>query len=256
MNLEAPIEQLQRMLVELCKKLKVDLDKGGFMTMSSKITGVSHRYFRDNMHGKMVAAKKRGDAFINLSLEKLNEISRYLGYDSFVAFQDSFKLNPYLAYFEGSYYSFIRKNSRSKEVIQSPVKIEKKGPGMRLTLKGEDREFEGDIELKEGCITCLIKSVDESFYHVYKVGKTVKPKVIQGIFSGVSSALDPIGGRCVLVRQESDFETLANSKIVLNKVPVAENSYHQPLWRYFKKNQENNLKIKTPVGFDLDDLMM
>ena len=256
MNLEVPIEQLQRMLDELCKNLKVDLDKGGFMTMSSKIMGISHRYFRDNMHGKMVAAKKRGETSVNLNLEKLNSISRHLGFESFVAFQDSFKLNPYLTQFEGNYYSFIRKNGRSKEIIQSPAKIVKNGSGMRLTVKVEDHEFEGKIEFEDGCITSLIKSVDKSYYHVYKVGKIVKPKVLQGIFSGVSSALDPIGGRCVLVRQESTFETLANSKIVWNKVVTAKNDFYQSLWRYFKKYRDNNLQIKTPVGFDLDDLMM
>lgn len=256
MNLEVPTEQLQQMLDELCRKLKVDLDKGGFMTMSSKVAGVSHRYFRDNIHGKMVAAGKKGDTTINLNLDKVNRISRFLGFESFVDFQDSFKLDPFLSYFEGNYYSFTRKNSRSKEIIQSPAKIEKKGSGMWLTLKGEDREFEGDLKLEDGCLTCLMKSVDKSLYHVYKVGKIMQPKVIQGIFSGVSSAFDPVGGRCVLVRQESTFETLANSKIVWNKMLTAKNSAYQSLWRYFKKYRENNLQIKTPVGFDLDDLAM
>ncbi|MCG8386991.1 MAG: hypothetical protein MJA30_15705 [Cytophagales bacterium] len=255
MNLEVPIDQLEKLLDELCKKLQVSRDKGGFMTIASKIKGLTNRYVRDNMHGNVIKAKKEGWESINLSLNKLDEISKFLGYTGFVAFQDSFKVNPHLAYFEGTYYSFIRKNSSTTEILQSPVKIEPEGAGMYLTLRGVDRQFRGEIELMEGCISCLMKSMDKAFYHVYKVGKVIKPKLIQGIFSGVSSAFDPIGGRCILVRQKLAFEALKNRKLIMEDADRTGDHELKELWTYFSTQEGNNLKINSPVGFDWGDLL-
>ena len=255
MNLEVPIDQLEKLLDELYKKLQVSRDKGGFMTIASKIKGLTDRYVRDNLHGNLIKAKKEGWESVNLSLNKLDEISEFLGHASFVAFQDSLKVHPYLIHFEGTYYSFLRKNSSVTEIFQSPVKIEAGAAGMHLTLKGVDRQFRGEIALMEGCISCLMKSTDKAFYHVYKVGRIIRPKVIQGIFSGVSSAFDPIGGRCILVRQNSAFEALKNRKLTMEDGDRLGDHASKELWHYFDTYKDNNLKINSAVGFDWGDLV-
>jgi hypothetical protein len=254
MNLEVPIDHLDHMFDLLCKKLDVLLDKGGFMTMAQNIKGIDNRYVRDKLHSKMVHSRANGSVSINLNLGKLDLIAQYLDYENFIDFQDSLKINPNLLSFIGTYYSYVRKNDENNEVLRSPVIIKKKGNRVILFLQGKDRDFEGNLEYMEGCLFCLMKSNDKTFHHVYKVGKAKNPTVVQGVFSGVSSANNPIGGRCILIKQVMAFDQLQNEKIAIERLVSSSHSDEQKIGQYFEQYEANNLSINTPSGFDIDDL--
>ncbi|MEQ8474800.1 hypothetical protein [Fulvivirga sp.] len=254
MNLEAPVEHLEQLMNLLCKKLNVSLDKAGFMTMAEVIQDVDVRYVRDKLHGRMTRAKVDRIEKIKLSDAKLNTISEFLGFKNFIHFQNSLSLDVNLLRLVGSYYSFVRKNDIKKEVLRSPVKIERRTNEVILKLKGKDRNFEGKLQLLEGCIFCLMKSDDKVFHHVYKLGNAQNPIVLQGVFSGISSANSPIGGRCLLIKQDIDFDQLVNKKLDVNSLLTSLSLEKQNIGKYFEAYENNNLSIRVPSGFDLDDL--
>lgn len=92
------------------------------------------------------------------------------------------------------------------------------------------------------------------FHHVYKVGRAHNPKVLQGVFSGVSSAFDPIGGRCVLVRTNDDFRKMENQRISVATLKKAKDKVERALGAYFEDQGKNNLLIGGVTTYDAPDL--
>ena len=94
----------------------------------------------------------------------------------------------------------------------------------------------------------------KSFYHVYRIGKMPSPAVLQGIFCGVSTDLNPIGGRAVLIRKKETFESLTKKKTNLQALLKSKHSIERRIAKYFKNRHENTITIKKPYTFGPDDL--
>ncbi|MBL6446089.1 hypothetical protein JMN32_07210 [Fulvivirga sp. 29W222] len=253
MNLEVPVQDLELMFKHLSDHFKVKLDKAGFLTIADAIKDVDYRYLSEKLYGQMTEANKNSVEEINLRLEKLNTIVKHIGFGNFIDFQNYLKIDPLLLQYVGNYYSLIRKNARETEILQSPVKIQRMGHLVRLTLIGQDRVYFGDLEIQDGCMTCLMRSKerDKSFYHVYKVGKIKNPRIMQGIFAGASSFDEPIGGRCILLKQEEEFTNLVNKKINMIALKSGDNNNYKQLTSYFERYEENNLKLGVMDDFSI-----
>ena len=249
---------IKHLLEHLSRETNESLDHHGFGRISDLVGGsISQKYLYDNLYGKIKSAGD--DDEIRLSPNKMDELAKFLGYQNFNSFLDyiNMPLDPILKSLEGSYYSYVRKRSKTGSLLCSPVCIERKENRIILTLKGANWSYLGELTIVDGCLFCTMKSEEskKSFHHVYKVGKSEFPKVLMGLFTGVSSANDPIAGRCVLIKQKEQFDSLQNQKMSIDEMAESQNQEHKKLASYFKTYEDNNLRINTPSGFDLDDLI-
>jgi hypothetical protein len=120
---------------------------------------------------------------------------------------------------------------------------------------GPSWTYEGDLKIKHGCLFVLLVSPEyKSFYHIYKIGTRREPKVIQGIFSGVSTVFDPIGGRAVLLKVNQPFSALKNQAFKYEELIQSPMPENQRLAAYFKDYSKNNLSINKVVSFGIEDL--
>lgn len=156
----------------------------------------------------------------------------------------------------GSYYCYVRSNLEKKGVIfRSPVRIFEKGQDIFFELKGPSNTFKGTVTLRTGCLFILMASeYGKAFHHVYKIGNGLEPKVLQGVFSGVSTAFDPIGGRTVLIRQEQNYNDLSNQRSDISALKKSARPGDKHLALYFKEYTNNNVAPNKSTGFSLDDL--
>jgi hypothetical protein len=246
---------LHRLLLLLSEKTREPLDRAGLRNMACEIEGISEDY----LYKKIFFEIRNLDKEDPLSLRdaQLNSVARYLGYRNMqllVATFDS-PADEQLKSLEGNYYIYVRQNSTKGLIFQSPVEIRESEGRFILRLKGPSWTYEGELKIKHGCLFVLLASPEhKSFYHIYKIGTRRDPRVIQGIFSGVSTAFDPIGGRAVLLKVKAPFSTLKNQAFTpeqLDGSPLPENRI---LGRYFGDYARNNLSINKVVSFEIEDL--
>jgi hypothetical protein len=142
-------------------------------------------------------------------------------------------------------------NANETVLLQSPVRIFYRNGKYVFEQHGKDNTFEGEIRSDNGCLFILMDSKGgKSFYHIYKIGPVKSPKVMQGIFSGVSASFDPIGGRVVLVRVNEEFSKLKSAKI---ESPAKDRDL-KIIFSYFKEYSMNNLALGRSAAFSLEDL--
>jgi hypothetical protein len=154
----------------------------------------------------------------------------------------------------GSYYSYIRMNAKETALFQSPVQIFYKNGKYMFEQKGARNTFIGEIRSEKGCLFVLLESMEgKSFYHAYKIGVVSSPKLMQGIFSGVSSSFDPIGGRVVLIRVQSQFNLLSAEELSKSKTKLKDEKM-KSLFEYFNETEGNNLSIAPAYTFSIEDL--
>jgi hypothetical protein len=89
---------------------------------------------------------------------------------------------------------------------------------------------------------------------VYKIGQREKPQVLQGIFSGVSTGFDPIGGRVVLVRATEVYGEMTHDTLEVSRLLKSKDRVEVALAEYFEAYGDNNLQIKRVVTFGVEDL--
>src|SRR5690606_32346735 len=90
-------------------------------------------------------------------------------------------------------------------------------------------------------------------HHIYRIGVREKPQVLQGIFSGVSTTFEPIGGRVVLLAVSEPFEKLEGKELTPAELEQG-GTLGARLARYFESYDGNNLGINPVVSFGEDDL--
>lgn len=246
---------LERLLFLLSEKTKEPLDRAGLRNMADAIGGIGEDYLYKKIFYEIRNLGK--DEELSLRDAQLNSIARYLGHKNIltlIATLDA-PADEQLKSLVGSYYIFVRQNSLKGKIFQSPAEIKAVEGRYILHLKGPSWSYEGDLQIRHGCLFVLLVSPEyKSFYHIYKIGTRREPKVIQGIFSGVSTAFDPIGGRAVLLRVNEPFSSLANQAFRFEELiqsPLPEN---QKLAVYFKDYFRNNLSINKVVSFGIEDL--
>jgi hypothetical protein len=258
--MDISVEHIDLLLESLSGKTGQSRDHHGFGMMSDIIdrSEISRRYLYDNLArgvSEAVAKKKKS---INVQVHKLDILAQFLGYENFQRFVAGIEqpVSPVLKSMTGNYYSYVRRNARNGVIYRSPVTIFEADDKIMYTLRGPVWSYSGELSVSNGCLFVLLKSNgDKSFYHIYKIGQRQQPRVLQGIFSGVSTAFDPIGGRVVLIRDDAnDFDSMTNQELSLTSLKNSRGVFERRLRSYFVDYKENNLRIKNVVSYELDDL--
>lgn len=251
-----------KLLDELTKATKQSLDGTGFRKMAELIEekigeDISDRFLRETLFEKLNENKKKGVVSVSFRPYKLDKIAEYLGYDNlhhFISRNESMS-HPILSGCTGVYYCYIRRNTDKGVILVSPVIIFEKDGEIFFELRGPDRNYMGEVRFANNCLFILMKAKNgKQFHHVYQIGQREKPELLQGIFSGVSTSFDPIGGRVVLKRVKGKYESLSNSSTEVKQMKKSKSLEARRIAEYFEKYEENNLKIKRSITFGLDDL--
>lgn len=248
------VRHLQRLLSLLSEKTREPLDRAGLRNMAAQIGGISEDYLYKKIFYEIRDLTMEDE--LSLRDAQLNSVAKFLGYKSIIAAVAAAD-NPadeQLQSLVGNYYVYVRQNSIKGLVFQSPVEIKQAEGSFVLRLKGPSWTYEGEMKIRHGCLFVLLVSPEyKSFYHIYKIGTRRDPKVIQGIFSGVSTAFDPIGGRSVLIKVKEPFSALRNQAYSATELSdsLPEGSI---LADYFRDYSKNNLSINKVVSFGLEDL--
>ena len=246
---------LHRMLSLLSEKTREPLDRAGLRNMAAEIGGISEDYLYKKVFYEIRNLNDNHD--LSLRDAQLNSVARFLGYKNILALVSAFEspVDEQLKSLVGNYYMYIRQNSGRGLVYQSPVEIREAEAKFLLRLNGPSWTYEGNLMIRHGCLFVLLVSAEyKSFYHIYKIGTRRDPKVIQGIFSGVSTAFDPIGGRTVLVKMDVPFAQLKNHAFTLEELTTSSRPEGKTLATYFKEYSKNNLSINRVVSFGWEDL--
>ena len=249
------VRHLDRLLFMLSEKTKEPIDRAGLRNMASGIEGISEDYLYKKIFYEIGDLNK--DDELSLRDAQLNSIARFLGFKNIYRLLFSFEspVDEQLQSLVGNYYIFVRQNSIKGLIFQSPVEIQESEGKFFLRLKGPSWTYEGDLKIKHGCLFVLLASPEyKTFYHIYKIGTRRDPKVIQGIFSGVSTAFDPIGGRAVLIKVNEPFATLKNKAFSADELAESGLPENKMLAAYFRDYPRNNLSINRVVSFGIEDL--
>lgn len=186
-------------------------------------------------------------------IEALAHTLRYKSYQDFLSEKHPDKKDA-LVKCIGNWYSYVRCNSGKPDVLVSPVRIYAEGKKICMELKGPERSFRGTVKLNGNCLYCFLESDQSKNLHiVLKTGLAIRPEVLQGVFSGISSGGDPIAGREVFIRQEKDFSLLKPRKFRITDTTGKKNE-EQAVADYFSKKEKNILKGGVASSFILDDL--
>lgn len=249
------VGHLHRLLLLLSERTGEPLDRSGLRNIAAEVGGIGEDYLYKKIFYEIRDRDK--DSVLSLRDAQLNSVARFLGHRNILTAIATFEspADEQLLSMVGSYYIYVRQNSIKGLVFQSPVEIVQTGANFVLRLKGPSWTYEGDLKIKHGCLFVLLASPEhKSFYHIYKIGTRRNPTVIQGIFSGVSTAFDPIGGRAVLLKVKAPFSTLQNRAFTLEELRKSDVGDNRILSHYFADYATNNLSINKVVSFEIEDL--
>ncbi|MEM7510058.1 MAG: hypothetical protein AAF388_03935 [Bacteroidota bacterium] len=253
---------LLRVAVE---KAKTNMSRMGMGKLSEEINEViedielSQRYLDETIRRGIHKAKISAEEFLNLEEAYVQSIAQYLGYIDIAEFiQKGFEDIPrQLSTCIGFWYNYVRESSGKDVILRSPVEIYQEKNKVFMALYGYHRIFKGEIELKSGCISVLLKDLEEekSIHLVCKIGIALDPTVLQGVFSGISSTELPICGREILIRQEVDsIDKLHNAKIDLASEVPESSEWNLNVIQLLKEYQGNYIRVSETKGFDLYSL--
>ena len=249
------VRYLHRLLILLSEKTREPLDRTGLRNMALEIGGIGEDYLYKKIY--YVIRDMDKDSELSLRDAQLNSIAAFLGFRNIMTLVVSLDspIDEQLQSLVGNYYVYVRQNSSKGLIFQSPVEIRQWERKFILRLKGPSWTYEGEMQIRHGCMFVLLISPEaKSFYHIYKIGTRRDPKVIQGIFSGVSTAFDPIGGRSVLLKVNEPFSTLTNRAFTAADLTEASFPEGRILASYFRDYSRNNLSINKVVSFSIEDL--
>jgi len=221
-----------------------------------KFPDMDRKYLQSRLYKPACDLVLSGGGKIGLNIRYIDKIARFIGYKSFMSFMNGEDLNAKSQMIKlcGQWYCYTRTNTHQSELIQSPVRIFEKKDEIFYELKGYENVYCGKLSYESMCLFAQFKSktTGQQFQHVYKIGLRKTPQVVQGIFSGVSSSFDPIGGRAVLIRQFIPYKQLFNLRIAVEKLPYSKKLEQRRLGEYFAG--DSNIIASNAVTFDLNDL--
>lgn len=261
--MDATVRHIERMLEMLLAKTDQTNDFKGFKEITAQLNEqqdepIGEKYIYENLVLKKEKAKKAGRKSISVQAGKLDAIADFLDFDNYRAFCEAVDkpLSKTLKELCGNYYSYVRRNDNQGILLRSPVRIKEERGEVMMELKGGASHFKGKVQLEHGCLFVLLQSAKgKMIHHVYKIGNREKPQALQGIFSGVSTAFDPIGGRVVLVRREEEYEQLHTQQLQISELKKSKTMEAKALASYFAKYEFNNLSVGKVATFSLDDLL-
>lgn len=269
------VKTLELLLTKAAQKTNKALNHADLAEMTAEINAevlegrlkgvtMSEKYIYDTIYRPF--NKMEENDYLNLNKKYVDTIARYAGYENYNAIETSTstsatsKLKQQDEVIErcgGTWKSYVRTNSGRSELLVAPLHILQENGKTIIKMKGENNVvYDSDLSLKGGCLRCLLdgrEKDDRQIYMVMKLGVAKNPKVLLGIFAGMSNGEMPIGGREVWVKQEDDIAFQNLNHQVLNmeadKEEIDENILH-----YFKKKNKNCWKGTLPSSFDRRDL--
>lgn len=264
-RMKAKVEKVSELLKSVSERANSSLDHSYMITIAEKINEeikgepiITKEYLYKHFVKKAETAIKKGEDVLSFSPIYLNKLSKFAGYESYSHFEQSEhkKIDPQLKSCEGTWYSFVRCNSGKEDLLMSPVRILEENRTMQMILKGPSREFKGELRKKGINLFAFLESEDAKELHlVFKIGIAMKPEVLQGVFSGISSGGDPIAGKEVLIRvNDKTFEELRNERISIKEAEASSNTLMRSLANAFKRYEGNSLKITGGSTFTISDL--
>ncbi|MGB3465186.1 MAG: hypothetical protein WBA74_07950 [Cyclobacteriaceae bacterium] len=248
-------KDIQLLIEELAVKSKEDLAYKGFISISEKLgAGVGEKYLYDKykeVSGGLVETVK-------VQRVKLDAMLNFLGFKKLSEFLEA-KASPVsdiLRSCVGVWINYVRQNSEQGILYRSPVEIKEEKGKVLYKLGGPHYTYEGIMTLNNGVLNVLFRSEKEEkqFHHVYRIGQRINPKVLQGIFSGVSTEGHPIGGRTVLIKSDLKFEEIPTISLKIKELIKSTNDADRKIAGYFKDFADNNLRINQINTFDIGDL--
>jgi len=254
------VKYLRRLLEELVKKHNVIYERGGLEQICSTIKekhkiAINPEYLYKKIEQPIRKLKPTDSLGLRDSI--VNELLKNIGYDTINAFiqvVDS-PVSRQLKSLVGSYYSYVRQNSNEGVLLRSPVRIYEKDKKIFMSLKGERLDYSGEFRMQKGVLFVLLQNEEgKCFHHIYRMGDIERPKVLQGIFSGVTSGFDPIGGRVVLELRSEEYSALKIAALEISTLKSHVQKNDQRLAKYFMKYSDNNLKIGKTSTFGFSDL--
>lgn len=254
--MDASISHLERLLELLSNKTGKPLTVKGLKAMTDKLD-LSSKYLYEYIYRKKEKAKESGETTINVQESKLDIIVKFIDGTSYQQFIITLEqpVNPILQSLIGNYYSYVRRNDEQGFILRSPARIHEQQGKILFELKGPMRLYYGEVKYRHGCLFILLEEeAGKQIHHVYKIGTRPQPEVLQGIFSGVSTNFDPIGGRTVLVRGSADFDTLRNKEASIKDFSRSDLPAEKAIAMYLKEYSLNNLRINRVVKFGEADL--
>jgi hypothetical protein len=231
------------LLQELREKVSTDLDYAGFGLMEEYLENdeISQKYL-DDIHRKVTRAIEKNEMHVGVKRTKMNEIAIGLGYKNFLEFEMVLTkpIDPILKNCIGKWWSLVRGNT-GDVILKAPVKIKAdQENNIVMTLTGEKNKFTGKIKASAGSIFCDLESGKEKKLRIILKGN-VNPesRVLQGIFSGISSTGDPMGGREILIREtELHVDEMRWSSLRINDETI-----DARIRKYFQFPEGNCIKI-------------
>lgn len=218
----------------------------------AKMTPLSDEY----LYRKLFRPTERGEEILKLNPAILNNIAQAIGFKSYAHFlkvSDPMS-NPTIQNSIGVWYSYVRCNSGQPYVYRAPVKIFEEKREVLMEMKGPVRKFSGHVHAMGECLRCNLLSENKSISLVLKAGIAAQPKVLQGVFAGVSTAGDPIAGREILIRQDAEYDTLENERILIDNLIADDDRERKSVGTYFYNKESNIIKGGRASTFGLDDL--
>lgn len=255
--MRAFISHLDELLYLLSVKTKLAIDVQGLKDMSEKV-GLKEKYLYEYIYRKKEKARKAGEAEISVQSSRLDLMVQYLGFQHYAAFVRSLEqpTDPVLQGLIGNYYSYVRRNDDKGYLLRSPVRVFQDDHQLVFELHGPSWIYRGELKLVQGCVFVLLVAAGggKMIHHVYRIGNREKPDVLQGIFSGVSTSFEPIGGRTVLVRVAEEFSLLTNAEATVEAFKSSAFDFEQAVAHYLKDYAANNLRIQRVTTYRTDDL--
>ncbi|MFZ6009274.1 MAG: hypothetical protein ACOYXT_02905 [Bacteroidota bacterium] len=250
------VKYVKAILNELVTRTNGSISKKGLQIIGETIGDLSENYLYTKM---ALAIKKRSvEEEIRYHDRSIDRILRFLRYKDLKEFIDYLEnpIDKKLQKFLGSYYSYVRRSIKNEATLfRSPVSFFEENGKVWMKLKGSRLEYLGEVRRKRGVLFVSLDSSEEkSFCHIYNIGETEGPEIVQGIFAGLSNTFEPIGGRAVLIKIVEEFANLKNAELPITKLKKSKFLNERRLAEYFEKYSENNLTLNRAYSFDNRDL--
>lgn len=253
-NMDIKVKYLHVLVNELVKRHNVLYDRKGLREIGESI-GISSEYIYKKIVNPI--SKMKPNESLGLRNSIVSALLEYLEFKNIQEFIHSVDrpISNQVKSMVGVYYTYVRRNTKEGVLLRSPVRIYEDAKQIYMTLKGEQQTYSGKVEMRKGVLSILLENNEgKCFHHLYKIGAIEKPKVLQGIFSGVTSGFDPIGGRVILERRDEGFEELKTAALDVTALKNSRVKNDGILAKYFSKYSENNLKIGKTSTFGFGDL--
>lgn len=265
--MECRLEDFRRLLDKIQEETRMKVSRTNYLDVHEKLNAKHKTLFGTNLpfgneyiyrsiRVRVNRAKQEDETFEAIETN-LDAISKLLGHETYVDFvQSTLKATPpVLIACEGAWYSYVRCNSGKEFILRAPVSIYPERKIMQMKLQGANRVYTGELNADGDSLFCLLKSDQLKRLHmVLRTGLALHPKVLQGVFTGLSSAGDPIAGREVLIRQDTVFEKLTPERISINKLMDSASEEEEAVAQYFSRRENAIVKAGVSSSFDLDDL--